>query len=162
MKFASRRLSFSLVTLALLALTFVAVTPSQGARNVHRQVIVPDEDRFTPFNQTVHVNDIVQWINTDSDDHTVVSDDFVSTGGRRGVNVLLPGTDNNGGKPGLFSLRMTNPGTFVYYCRFHAHLDDEHQPVAPGPKGGIEDADGNFGTPMMGVITVLPNGENEQ
>jgi hypothetical protein len=26
----------------------------------------------------------------------------------------------------------------------------------PGPDGGIEDANGNFGTPMSGVITVLP------
>jgi len=158
MKLPPRRLS---LTIALLLLAFGAAVPSRGVddrHNAHRQVIVPGEDRFTPLAQTVHVNDIVQWINTDTDDHTVVSDDFVSTGGRRGINVVLKGTDNNGGKPGLFSLRMTNPGTFVYYCRFHAHLDDEHQPAAPGPKGGIQDADGNFGTPMMGVITVLPNG----
>jgi plastocyanin len=157
MQLEPRRLSLVIV---LLALTFGAVVPSRGVddrRNVHRQVIVPDEDRFTPFAQTVHVNDIVQWINTDSDDHTVVSDDFQSTTGRRGLNVVLPGTDNNGGKPGLFSLRLTSPGTFVYYCRFHAHLDADHQPVAPGSEGGIEDADGNHGTPMMGIITVLPN-----
>jgi len=148
------------LVLAVLALVFAAVAPSRGGedrRNVHRQVIVPGEDRFTPLAQTVHVNDIVQWINTDTDDHTVVSDDFVSTAGRRGLDVVLPGTDSNGGKPGLFALRMTSPGTFVYYCRFHAHLDADYQPAAPGPKGGIQDADGNYGTPMMGVITVLPN-----
>jgi hypothetical protein len=28
--------------------------------------------------------------------------------------------------------------------------------VAPGPDGGIQDPNGNFGTPMNGVITVLP------
>ena len=28
--------------------------------------------------------------------------------------------------------------------------------AAPGPDGGIQDDDGNYGTPMMGVITVLP------
>ena len=38
--------------------------------------------------------------------------------------------------------------------RFHAHLDAYHQPVAPGPEGGIQDSNGNFGTPMMGVVTV--------
>jgi hypothetical protein len=34
-------------------------------------------------------------------------------------------------------------------------LDAHHQPIAPGPDGGIQDANGNFGTPMNGVITVL-------
>jgi hypothetical protein len=71
------------------------------------------------------------------------------------VNQLLPGTDSNGGVPGTFELRFTQPGTFVFCCRFHAHLDADHQPVAPGPDGGIQDENGNFGTPMMGVITVL-------
>jgi plastocyanin len=153
----SRRFAILLVAAGAL---FAAAHPGQGQeprRNVHRQVIVPGEDRFLPFAQTVHVNDIVRWVNTDTDDHSVVSDDFMSSAGQRGLNIVLKGTDNNNGKPGIFSLRLTNPGTFVYYCRFHAHLDEEHQPVAPGPKGGIEDPDGNHGTPMMGVITVLPN-----
>jgi hypothetical protein len=44
----------------------------------------------------------------------------------------------------------------VYYCRFHAQLDAFNQPIAPGPDGGVQDANGNFGTPMSGVITVLP------
>ena len=157
MRIESRHLALAL---GLSVLAFGAAVPSRGGeerKNVHRQVIVPGEDRFTPFAQTVHVNDIVTWVNTDTDDHTVVSDDFVNIAGHPRVNVLLVGTDNNGGKPGVFSLRFTAPGTFVYYCRLHAHLDAEHQPVAPGPKGGIEDTDGNHGTPMMGVITVLPN-----
>jgi plastocyanin len=119
-------------------------------------VIVPEEDRFTPFAQTIHAGDSVKWINMDTDDHTVVSDDFFNNAGHRGVNLLLVGTDNNGGHPGTVTLVFPRPGTFVYYCRFHAHLDEDHQPAAPGPKGGIEDADGNHGTPMMGVITVLP------
>jgi len=157
MQFEPRRLA---LILSLLILGFGAVTPSRGGedrRNTHRQVIVPGEDRFTPFAQTIRVNEIVTWVNTDTDDHTVVSDDFISTTGHRKLDVVLVGTDNNGGKPGIFSLRFTSPGTFVYYCRLHAHLDASHQPAAPGPEGGIEDADGNHGTPMMGVITVLPN-----
>jgi plastocyanin len=151
----SRRLPFAIVLLA----SCVSLLPHPGGaadKRAHLQVIVPEEDRFTPFAQTVHVGDSVKWINMDSDDHTVVSDDFVSTTGRFGLNVLLKGTENNGGKPGTFTLRFTTPGTFVYYCRFHAHLDDAHQPAAPGPDGGIQADDGNFGTPMMGVITVLP------
>ena len=72
---------------------------------------------------------------------------------------MLPGTVANGGNPGTFHLRFTHAGTFVYFCRFHSHLDGFNQPVAPGPEGGIQDANGNFGTPMMGVITVLPKGD---
>jgi len=145
--------------LALLAfcLALGAAAPGLGQANPsHLQVIVPEEDRFTPFAQTIHVGDTVKWINMDTDDHTVVSDNFMTTAGHQGLNVVLPGTDNNGGKPGTLTLRFRFPGTFVYYCRFHAHLDSAHQPAAPGPKGGIQDPNGNYGTPMMGVITVLP------
>jgi hypothetical protein len=92
----------------------------------------------------------VQWVNNDSDDHTVVSDDAFNSAGHQGFNHILSA---NGG-----TLRLTfaHPGTFVYYCRFHAQLDASNQPVAPGPDGGIQDPNGNFGTPMSGVITVLP------
>ena len=30
----------------------------------------------------------------------------------------------------------------------------DNQPIGPGPKGGIQDSKGNFGTPMSGVVTV--------
>lgn len=153
-------LTLSLVALATLATLRVgAAAPEsgpQGARNAHNQIIVPESDRFTPFAQTIAAGESVRWINMDTDDHTVVSDDFVSTTGNRRTNILLKGTDNNGGKPGTVVLHFPHPGVFVYYCRFHAHLDADHQPAAPGPQGGIQDADGNYGTPMMGVITVLP------
>jgi len=152
------RASILVFGLALL-MFLVAATPipiAQQARVIHNQVIVPEEDRFTPFSQTIHSGDAVRWINMDSDDHTVVSDDAFNTAGNRGVNIVLKGTDNNGGQPGTLVLHFGHPGTFVYYCRFHAHLDGHAQPVAPGPDGGIEDPDGNHGTPMMGIITVLP------
>jgi plastocyanin len=153
----TRRLPFAI----LLSAVCLSLIPHSGGaaeaeKAAHLQVIVPEEDRFTPFAQTIHVGDAVKWINMDTDDHTVVSDDFLNTTGRFGLNVLLKGTDNNGGRPGTFSMRFTVPGTFVYYCRFHSHLDAHHQPIAPGPDGGIQSDDGNFGTPMMGVITVLP------
>src|SRR4051812_39431358 len=83
------------------------------------------------------------------------TDRSTHSAGHTDTNHLLPGTTNNSGRPGSFSLRFTHAGTFVYYCRFHAHLDGAKQPVAPGPDGGIQDSNGNFGTPMMGVITVL-------
>jgi plastocyanin len=34
---------------------------------------MPEEDRFTPFALTIHAGDTVQWVNNDTDDHTVVS-----------------------------------------------------------------------------------------
>ena len=117
--------------------------------NPTRQIIVPDEDRFTPFAITIRTGQRVQWINNDTDDHTIVSDDAFNTSGPRGVDVLLKA---NGGR---VTIKFDHPGTFPFYCRFHAHLDAANQPVAPGPDGGIQDPNGNFGTPMAGVITVV-------
>jgi plastocyanin len=155
----------SLTLLALLfALTFGNTITNRIAAadkpHVNRMVIVPEEDRFSPFALTIRSGEDVEWVNMDTDDHTVVSNDFFNTAGHNGTNVLLLGTDNNNGRPGTFRLHFSHPGTFHYYCRFHAHLDSDHQPVAPGPDGGIQDANGNFGTPMMGVITVLPGPED--
>jgi plastocyanin len=137
----------------------VAVIPMMGAANAGashdrpsvRQVTVPPADRFAPFAITIRTGDVVKWVNKDEDDHTVVSDDPFTTAGHKGTDDLLPASG------GTVRLRFTHPGTFLYYCRFHAHLDAWSQPVAPGPDGGIQDANGNFGTPMMGVVTVLPS-----
>lgn len=113
------------------------------------QVIVPGEDRFTPFAVTIHVGQQVKWTNNDVDSHYVVSNDAFNTAGHKGVNQLLP--------PGQsFTLRFRRVGVFPFYCRLHAMLDAEHQPKAPGPAGGIQDPNGNFGTPMEGVVTVVP------
>src|SRR5712672_3272118 len=130
----------------LLAFSQNADTDSRPAA---RQIIVPDEDRFIPFAITVRVGQPVVWINNDTDDHTVVSDDAFNTAGHRGVNVTLKA---NGGK---FVLVFKHPGVFPFYCRFHSMLDADNQPKAPGPDGGIQDSNGNYGTPMNGVITVL-------
>jgi plastocyanin len=118
-------------------------------RPAARQIIVPKEDRFIPFAITVRVGQPVVWTNTDADDHTVVSDDAFNTAGHRGTNVLLKA---NGGR---FALVFKHPGVFPFYCRFHAMLDADNQPKAPGPDGGIQDPNGNYGTPMNGVITVV-------
>ena len=96
------------------------------------------------------MGDAVKWQNNDSDNHTVVSDDYFNTAGHKGTNHLLPSGQ-------AFALRFTHPGTFVYYCRFHSHLNEYNQPVAPGPDGGIQAPNGNYGTPMSGVITILPD-----
>src|SRR5262245_20458378 len=146
------------LALCIVAAVIVSAAGPADAKNFKKgcaqQVIVPEEDRFFPFALTIRAGDCVEWINRDTDDHTGASDDVFNTAGNDGTDQLLPGTDSNGGQPGTFVLRFNKPGIFVYYCRFHSHLTDDSQPVAPGPDGGIPDANGNFGTPMMGVITV--------
>jgi len=121
-----------------------------------KQVMVPGEDRFEPFVVSIHEGDTIEWINQDTDNHTVVSDDAFTTSDNAGTNHKLLGTDNNNGEPSTFSLTFNHRGRFVYFCRFHAHLDGANQPVAPGPNGGIQDNTGNFGTPMSGVVVVKP------
>ncbi len=160
------RTALAVATLLLAAgwfsLAASSLAPKPLGPKTHHQVIVPGEDRFTPFSLTIRVGDSVQWINNDTDDHTVVSNDFFNTTGDKNVDVVIPGTDSNGGVPGTLTLKFTKPGVFNYYCRIHSMLDEQHQPIAPGPGGGIQDpATGNFGTPMMGVITVQ-SGEGEQ
>jgi len=141
--------------LASVVVLLLWMAPAMAGPRVNRMVIIPGEDRFTPFHLTIRIGESVEWVNQDTDDHTVVSNDAFNTAGHTGMNMLLKGTDSNGGTPGTLRLRFTHPGTFVYYCRLHSHLDADNQPVAPGPGGGIQDANGNFGTPMNGVITVL-------
>jgi plastocyanin len=140
--------------LALLAVCLLVLGASNqvamgGDLPTVRQIMVPLEDRFTPFAITVKVGQPVQWVNNDADDHRVVSVDAFNTAGHRGIDVLVPA---NGG---TFSLKFQHAGTFPFYCRFHAMLDSENQPIAPGPFGGIQDDHGNFGTPMAGVVTVI-------
>ena len=124
-------------------------TIASNADPTMQQIIVPDEDRFTPFAITVRVGQSVKFVNNDVDDHTVVSNDAFNTAGHRGTNILLPA---NGG---TLTVKFSHAGVFPYYCRFHSMLDADHQPIAPGPDGGIQDQNGNFGTPMNGVITVV-------
>ena len=50
---------------------------------------VPTEDRFTPYAITIQTGDSIKWVNTDSDAHTVVSDDPFNTAGHQGANELL-------------------------------------------------------------------------
>src|SRR5262245_55620484 len=135
-----RKLLLALVAVGAVVVVAAIGTGTASTSATTRQVTVPESDRFAPFALTIRVGDTVQWINDDEDDHTVVSDDPFDTSGPRGVNALFAADG------GTYSIKFTHPGTFVYYCRFHARLDEFHQPIAPGPDGGIQDAHGNFGT----------------
>jgi plastocyanin len=149
MRRLSRLLPLVLIVAALVPVGVIAASAAHRSGGTTYTVKIPDADRFAPFALTIHVGDSVRWINLDSDDHTVVSDDVFDTTGHQGTDHLIPADG------GTFTLTFTQPGAFVYFCRFHSHLDGFSQPVAPGPEGGIQDQHGNFGTPMSGVITVI-------
>ncbi|HET6267058.1 MAG TPA: hypothetical protein VFG11_05005 [Acidobacteriota bacterium] len=146
-----------IITVLILLAGLIGFAHYAGSQPITKQVTIPDSDRFIPLALTIHVGDSVTWTNNDTDDHTVVAVQSFTNTDNRTVNHVILGTDNNGGKPGVFTLKFMQPGRFLYRCRFHSSIDAQHQPIAPGPKGGIQDAKGNFGTPMMGVITVLEN-----
>ena len=147
---------FRLTSVALSLLFALAFQTAASAQTpITKKINVPEEDRFVPFAVTIHVGDSIEWINNDEDDHTVVSVDKFTTAGHRGTNHLLPGLESNNDQPGTFTLTFHRKGRFVYYCRFHAKLDSDNQPMAPGPDGGIE-VKKNFGTPMSGIVVVLP------
>ena len=84
--------------------SFFAVQQAQAsARPKTTTVNIPAEDRFAPFAVTVKVGERVQWVNGDTDDHTVVSDGAFNTAGHDDTDHLILGTASKGG-PGQFSL----------------------------------------------------------
>jgi plastocyanin len=142
------------VALALVAIGAVVLATSsrfvlEANAAAGRMVMIPGEDRFTPFSVTIHVGQSVQFVNNDTKPHNVVSNDTFNTAGNKGTNHLL----SAGSK---FSLTFNQTGVFPFYCSFHSMLDADSQPIAPGPDGGIQDSNGNYGTPMNGVVTVVP------
>ncbi len=148
------RLRSLFVVLALVACGAVILsTSSRFVPDVQaaagRLVTIPGEDRFSPYSVVIKVGQAVRFTNNDTDSHYVVSIDAFNTAGNQGTNHLIP--------PGQsFQLPFNKTGVFPYYCSFHAKLDSTSQPIAPGPFGGIQDGNGNFGTPMNGVVTVVP------
>lgn len=154
--------------------TALAILSARFSHNIptHRlhDVLIPGSDRFAPFALTIREGDSVRWTNANTDAHTIVSDDAVNSAGPRGVNITIP-------VGGTQTIRFDQPGLWVYYCRFHAHLDAFNQPIAPGcgPNGdeidgietinftcGTEVLPSNFGTPMMGVISIQPREHKEK
>ena len=99
-----RWVALGLLVVCLLVLGRFNHAVAQSSNPTVRQIIVPDEDRFTPFAITIRAGQRVQWVNNDTDDHTVVSNDTFNTAGPRGVNVLLPA---NGG---TVTIKFGHPG----------------------------------------------------
>src|SRR5262245_24201195 len=81
------------IALSAAVATPLAAESSQSSNGSSHTVNIPETDKFVPFALTVQVGDRVRWVNSDTDDHTVVSDDAFNTAGHLGLNVLIPGTD---------------------------------------------------------------------
>src|SRR5436305_11004947 len=100
---------FAAVPVVLVLLSIFGLIAGGGAaqgRRHHRMVVVPQEDRFQPFAITIRAGDTVDWVNMDTDDHTVVSDDAFDTADHHGVDVLLLGADYNAGKTGSYCHKL--------------------------------------------------------
>ena len=139
--------SLSLLTLSVVVLASSGRSLAQQ-QQATTKITIPGDDRFVPFAVTVKVGTKVEWVNKDTEGHYLVSNNKFNTAGHRGVNMLIPA----GGK---VSLVFNQVGVFPFYCSLHSMLDADHQPKAPGPAGGIQDQNGNYGTPMNGVVTVI-------
>src|SRR2546426_2229196 len=128
-----RRTSLAVALLVSLATLVTLVASPSWANSRHHHhgddhvVNIPETDKFVPFHLTITEGDTVTWVNSDTDDHTVVSDDAFNDAGHNGLNQLIPGTDTNNGQAGTFTLEFDHTGTFVYYCRFHSKLDADNQ-----------------------------------
>ena len=150
----SKRLVLGLVpALVIAGIAMLTVATRSAAESRVKlapiKIVIPGEDRFAPFAVTAAVGQPVAIINQDTDLHYVVSNDVFNTAGNRGTNSpIAPGQH--------IVLTFQHPGVFPFYCSLHSMLDSKRQPKAPGPDGGIQDPNGNYGTPMNGVITVVP------
>jgi plastocyanin len=143
-----RRLLPALVAAVVLVPVGVVHATAAHGHGQLRRVQIPEADRFAPFAITIKVGDTVKWTNGDEDAHAVVAINPFTTAGHRGTDQVIEPDE-------AFALSFDHPGVFVYYCRFHAQLDAFNQPIAPGPDGGIQSENGNFGTPMAGTVTVV-------
>src|SRR5205823_4471475 len=50
----------------VLALGAASSSQAKQPQDCAQQVIVPEEDRFSPFALTIHAGDCVQWVNEDT------------------------------------------------------------------------------------------------
>ncbi len=132
-------------------------------------VVIPGADRFVPYALTIRVGDTVTWRNNDgNEEHSVTSIDAVNSAKNpANVDHVLVGAGNP------FTLTFNEPGQWLYYCRFHAALDEFSQPYRLEESSANNTAKGGKKNPvnppvqqqpqeeevlapMMGVITILP------
>ncbi|MDQ6712810.1 MAG: cupredoxin domain-containing protein [Candidatus Dormibacteraeota bacterium] len=97
-------------------------------------VTIPS-DRFLPVVSQSVIGGTVTFHNADADAHTVTS----LPGAAVSFDLVIP-------SGGTRTLRLSSPGAYRYYCRFHAHYDAKTDQVAANPGADHPDE------PMAGVI----------
>ncbi|MEK7143183.1 MAG: cupredoxin domain-containing protein [Patescibacteria group bacterium] len=85
-------------------------TPTQTeSQAIGQNTVTIKNFGFSPANLDVTKGTKVTWINEDSVDHTVISDD----------NKFNSGTISKGGK---FEFTTTDVGTYSYHCSIHPNM----------------------------------------
>ncbi|TAM59587.1 Cupredoxin [bacterium] len=93
----------------------------------------------------------VVFVNQDTDAHTIVG--FDPQTGRRplAINGRAAGTPGASHGVGTYTVRLSRPGIYTYYCSVHAALVKTFgQAVQAAPRRGVN----GFGGAMSGVIIV--------
>jgi plastocyanin len=108
---------------ALLIAGISLITVAGGIRADSAQATMQDL-QFKPASLTISVGTTVTWTNLDTAQHTTTSDQDVW-----GSPVMNKGD--------TFSVTFNQPGTFTYYCIFHANMHGtivaQGSPTAPPP-----------------------------
>lgn len=78
--------------------------------------------RFYPSTLHVRAGQLVSWVNSSFDPHTVSA--YPSYTGIRFESGNIPPLGPQAYRPlygrrGTFTMRFTSPGTYYYYCRYH-------------------------------------------
>lgn len=109
-----------MIVLGILVVAALAVPiqPGLPKQTAHLGIIMPsgaanNELNFSPANVTlvVGVNNTVTWTNTDTVPHTVVSSKVPSGAQPFSSDIINPG--------GTYTMTLTIPGTYSYYCSIH-------------------------------------------
>jgi plastocyanin len=122
----------SIVLLAATSLLTACGTATTAATD--SSVTIPS-DRFLPAVSQSVSGGTVTFHNADADAHTVTS----LPGAAVAFDLVIPAG-------GTRTLRLSAPGAYRYYCRFHAHYDAKTDQVAANPGADHPDE------PMAGVM----------
>ncbi|HVH64078.1 MAG TPA: cupredoxin domain-containing protein [Candidatus Dormibacteraeota bacterium] len=124
------------IIVPLLATAVLSACTSVNAGLSNPIVTIPS-DRFAPAVTESVSGGTVTFHNADADAHTVTS----LPGASVKFDLVIPSGATR-------TLKLSSPGTYRYFCRFHAHYDPRTDQVAANPKADHPDE------PMAGVIVV--------
>lgn len=147
------KLPLTILALVLALIAYVSYESALAATSAADPVYVHMNaaNDFLESVVAVHPGQPVVFVNQDTDAHTIVGYD-PSTGKQPvAIDGKANGTQGAGHGVGTFTVRLTKPGIYPYYCSVHARLSKTFgSAVQPAPRKG---ADG-YGGAMAGVIIV--------